>query len=237
MTKLLYITGDSFSFGEELDQERTFTEYKKQNCYARYICDQFDIPDYINSSMPAGSNERSYRHIITDVSRLLEQYKPDDLFVTVSLSHCNRREFYRADNKQYYAFMANQSPPNFPILKGFGDYKLWNVLTQYYYEDYGYFMHDCLMVLGIQNFLKTTRVPYLLTMSMMDAKENQLLIDNIPPEIRNQFDSTRYLIQPSFLQYTLDKGYQVGKNFHPLEDAHREWGLFLSRIIRINNLL
>lgn len=233
----MYVNGDSFAFGEELDgshpeQRYQFTDYKRKNCYSGIIADHYEIPKYINNSIPGGSNQRAYRTIIKDISKLITEYKPEEIFVTMSVSHCMRAEFhYDTHENAYWDFLAAWPPPENSCF-----YNLYNVLTKYYNHDYGWYNFNMMMILGIQNFLKINNVPYLLTTSMHHNAEYEREKSFVTPETYNQLDFNRYYMEPSFMVFNNSKNYPIGKSLHPLEEGHKNWAKHLIQIIDERNL-
>jgi hypothetical protein len=238
MIKLMYVNGDSFSFGEELtgDTAETrliFTEYKRRNCYSGIIADTCKIPNYINNSRPGGSNERTYRTLINDIPKLLTTYRPDEIFVNVSLTSPYRLEFsYGDNNEDYYDFMVVHPPPkSYSFL-----YNLWKIITSRYNHDYGWHNFDIMMQLGIQNFLKVNKIPYLITTSM--GNHNDLLVfkQHIDCNLLKQTDNLRFYKEFSFLTFNEIHKLPKGIGHHPLEDGHKAWAAALLTIINDRKL-
>lgn len=238
MVKFLYVNGDSFAFGEELgdtdsDSRYIFTEYKRKNCYSGIIADHYSIPMYLNAARPGGSNQRIYRTLLNDISKLLGVYKPDEIFVILSITHCLRAEFhYGEDENDYWDFLAAWPPPQNSIF-----FALYDCLTKTYNHDYGWYHYNILMVLGIQNFLKVNNIPYLMTNSMHHTSEFIREKTLINPKVYSQLDLNRYYIEPSFMIFNNLNNYPIGKMLHPLEEGHKHWAQHLISIIDQRNLL
>lgn len=226
MIKQFYITGDSLTFGTELEDDHNYTDFKKNNSYGKKICDYLNLSDYTNTSMPGGSNERCYRLILQDITNLLKIYDPKEIFVMVGFSDASRREFCRI-NESYYNFMISHAPPNFGCLDGYGDFKLWQNLTDYFCNENGLIVYNTMIILAIQNFLKEKRIPYLLTNNLTPFYDKNLV---------SNFDLKRYYNNDSFFIFSQNNNYSIGKGLHPLLDAHNAWGNHLIEIIKEKNL-
>ena len=233
--------GDSFVWGQELHENGPefdtasdlylFSPYRRKHCYTGIMSDQLEIASYQNSGRPGGSNERCYRMLINDLSEALLIYKPEEIFVNVSLSHATRREFcFGNDTQSYYAHMIHE-----PLNKNTKNYQLWELLITDFNYDYGIFMFNIMMVLGIQNFLRINKIPYLITSSMKSEILNQKSI--ISSQLLDQIVKNRYLINPSFMEFTKQNQYKSGPGGHPLEGAHMAWGSELVKYIKTFNLL
>lgn len=239
MIKLFYISGDSFAFGQELGPEDkfslyNFTPYKRKHCYSGIMADDLEIEDYQNSGCPGGSNERAYRCLVSDITVKLKKYKPEEIFVNISLTHASRREFCLTPTGHYYPHLTTWKPIN-------GSYPetidLWEILTRHFNHDYGHYMFDFLMVLGMQNFLKIHRIPYLFTSSMGNSHEYLIQKQYITPQFEDQLDKRRYMISPSFSSYCQSLKCKFGPGAHPLEEGHALWAKYLIDYITSNNLL
>jgi hypothetical protein len=235
--KILYVNGDSFSFGQELIGDQppetfyNFTEYHRRHCYTGIIADRLNIPAYTNDSLPGGSNQRIYRTTLSAVTKLLTIYEPKDIFVQIGLTHNSRREFFYTTNQQYYPFIANHQP---------GDYEcsiLWKNITRMFSSVEDDHIYDQMMILGIQNFLRINKVPYLLTKSM----GHQLIYDDeaaqVPAEMIEQRYIDRYYNRPAFSEYVFHHNNCVkAPGGHPLEDGHLLWAEHVLEHIIHNNL-
>jgi hypothetical protein len=241
MIKFFYAVGDSFVWGHELHENgpefdtgtelSLFSPYRRKHCYTGIMSDQLEIASYQNSGRPGGSNERCYRMLINDLSEALLIYKPDEIFVNVGLSNAIRREFCFGNGPQsYYAHMIHQ-----PSQKNTKIYQFWELLVKDFNQDYGNVMFNIMMVLGIQNFLRINKIPYLITSSLSQDISKQKSI--ISPQLLDQIVKNRYLIDPSFHKFTVQNKYKIGPIGHPLEEAHMAWGSQLVRYIKTFNLL
>jgi len=237
MIKFLYANGDSYGFGAELGtaHHSVFDDYRRKHCYSSIITDKLKIEEYQNNSMQGGSNERVYRCLITDIPKLLTTYKPEEIFCTVTLSSAIRREF--CDNHgNYMLFMAHHqpAPPNGYVHMN----KLWEILTKDFSHDCAIYTYNFMITLGIQNFLRQLKIPYLITYSMLSSWEKDIEATHINPEQKLLlYDTPRIYREESFMGFVLNNSLSVGPNNHPLEEGHQQWARFLLEYIEKNDLL
>jgi hypothetical protein len=242
MIKFFYAVGDSFVWGHELHEDgpesdegtelSLFSPYRRKHCYTGIMSDQLEIAFYQNSGQPGGSNERSYRMLINDLSEALLIYKPEEIFVNVGLTHVIRREFCVGNHlSSYYQFNV-RGPDSEKNLK---NYQLWQLLVKDFNYDYGNFTFNIMIVLGIQNFLRIKKIPYLITSSLPLEILKQKSV--ISPQLLEQIVKNRYLINPSFNEFAMSNQYKTGPRSHPLEEAHAAWGSKLVKYIKTFNLL
>ena len=235
-TKFLYANGDSFCFGQELDGERDegdlyrFSDYQRHHCYTGVIADKFGW-DYQNESLPGGSNQRVYRTTLATVSDLLKVYEPNELFVMISLTHAHRREFYNIKWKHYYPHIPTFMPDFDPSKK------LWRLMTESFHDPEADHAYDQMMILGLQNFLRLNKVPYLMTWSMHHPINYTDELRYVPDSILAQRYTKRFNQEPSFAYHVFHElGLQRAEGGHPLTDGHAAWAEHLLEYICANNL-
>lgn len=238
MVKFLYANGDSFGFGQELDGPRSpsnfyhFSDYQRNNCYSGVLANRWGL-EYLNESLPGGSNQRIYRTTLYSVSQLLQRFKPEEIFVIVSLTHCQRREFYRDDYGKYYPHMATCKPSDSGYVSEF-----WKLMVAHFHHPKGDLDLDQQMILGLQNFLRVNKVPYLFTWSMHHGTLYEEELTHIPPYILRQRYSKRFLEKPSFAYYVFHElNLQKAPEGHPLADGHLNWANYIANYINDENLL
>ncbi len=239
MIEYFYVNGDSFAFGQELGDIKNqksvydFTLYHRKKCYSGIMADSLpNVKRYRNKSLPGGSNERAYRKTITNISEALTQYKPENIFVTISLTHAYRREFYMNETKNWYPHMYTY-PPKIEYKKL---YNFWDMLVNEVSDDIGVYTFDILQILGIQNFLIKNKIPYLFTSSMGNNMEQLRLEQSIHKNVLDQIYKHRYYDEISFNTFTSMHGYTRGSGKHPLEEAHKAWAEHLLEHIHKNDL-
>ena len=92
-----------------------------------------------------------------------------------------------------------------------------------------------MILLGMQNFLKNNKIPYLITSSMGVEHYKQEQIISV--DLLNQIYRKRYYVYPSFFKFASDNGHKIGPGMHPLEEGHANWASHLLNYINENNLL
>lgn len=244
MIKLFYVTGDSFAFGQELGNASPelfhFTEYQRKHCYSGLISDRKNIPNYKNTACPGGSNERAYRLLINDISTALKIYKPEEIFVNVSITADTRREFCLTDQinnnlngGDFYLHLNSWEPTDTPL-----EYtkEMWRMLTKYFNHDIGHYTFGMMILLGMQNFLRVNKVPYLFTSSMGNDYDKAVQEKFISQVLVDQIYEKRYLRDISFMHFNWHKNLPTGPGLHPLEEGHVEWANYIQNYIDDNNL-
>jgi hypothetical protein len=237
MIKFLYANGDSYGFGAELGpaHHSVFDDHRRKHCYSGIINDNLKIEEYQNSSMQGGSNERIYRCLVTDIPKLLTKYKPEEIFCTLTLTSASRREF--CDNHgNYMLFIPHMqpAPPDGYVHMN----KLWEVLTKDFSHDYAIYTYNFMITLGIQNFLRQLKIPYLITYSMLSSWEKD--IENIhinPDQCSLIYNTPRIYRDESFMGFVVKNSIKVGPENHPLEEGHQRWADLLLEHIEKNDLL
>jgi hypothetical protein len=237
MIKFLYANGDSYGFGAELGSAHpgVFDDYRRKHCYSGVITDNLKIEGYQNNSIQGGSNERIYRCLVTDIPQLLTQYKPEEIFCTLTLSSAIRREF--CDNHgNYMLFIPHHqpAPPDGHIHMN----KLWEVLIKDFSNDNAIYIYNFMITLAIQNFLKQLKIPYLITYSMLSSWEKDIENTYINSDQYSLlYNTPRIYREESFMGFVVNNSLKVGPQLHPLEDGHRLWADLLLDYIERNNLL
>lgn len=236
MIKFLYANGDSYGFGAELGyaDPHTFDDYRRKHCYSGIIADNFKTEGYMNNSCPGGSNERIYRCLITDIPKILENYNPEEIFCVLSLSSAARREF--CDNfGNYMLFMPHfkPAPPN----KNVHMNDLWEILVKDFNHDSGIYLYNYMIISAIKNFLKSLKIPYIMTYSMLHDFEKQIENNYITEkQIDLLYNTPRIYREKSFSVYSDEHFCKKGPDTHPLEEGHQIWSKFITEYIEKYNL-
>jgi hypothetical protein len=237
MTKLFYVSGDSFSFGQELSGPRTqeifyhFDDFQRRKCYSGLITDKLGIPNYINNSLPGGSNQRVYRNLLIDIPKALDTYSPDEIFVNISITNSNRREFFMNITNIWTPHMYNFAPK-----KHFRQmYNFWETLVKETSNDTESYTFDMMLILAMQNFLVLNKIPYLFTTSMMHNDEVDIYKSMFPIQTFNQLKLNRIIFK-SFHTFVAEGNYPRGPQIHPLEEGHAAWADYVLDYIQTNDL-
>jgi hypothetical protein len=237
-TKCLYTNGDSLVFGQELNPDRAnirdgfeFTDHKRTHCFTGLMQKHYGIENYINNSQPGSSNDRILRTTMLDVSKLLEVYAPQDLFVIIGTTYSTRKEFYNTDIDKYYQYQPEHNPG--AQVRSIDP--LWKIYTAFYLSEIEQIERYLIQVVSIQNFLKCNKVPYLITTSLSNSEEVRKLESDYQHLI-NTIDKKRFLNNESFEEFTIRNNLPIGKNWHPLEEGHAAWAEHLIKHINDNKL-
>jgi len=236
--KHIFVTGDSFSFGQELggaveppNDFYTFTPYMREKSYTGIITDAWGVNGYTNNSRPSSSNDRIIRTIITTIPILLETYKPEGLFVFISMSHASRREFYNSEDGTWFDMLSNYSPYINSI-----EYHLWKPYTAYFNHVVETTKRYITQVLSIQSFLKSLGIDYLMTDSMVIDNTFTDEYNKIPLSIRSTVDRKHYPDIFPFNRYVSSLKLPFGKENHPLEEGHAAWAKYLMEYMKQNGI-
>lgn len=235
----LYVTGDSFSFGQELGDPPTgktfydFTPYMRKTSYTGIIADTWGVLNYTNTSVPGGSNDHIHRRIMMDIPALLKTTSADKLFVMISLTHPARREFYYTGYNRWVPLIVNYSRTGEgcePLRK------LWKVYTAYFDSHEEHSQRYMSQVLSMQAFLKLHGIDYLMTESMVDrpSLDDKLML--LPVGVADLIDRKHYPKLQSFAQYNSYIGAPTAPGGHPLEIGHSAWANFLMEYMKTNKM-
>lgn len=230
----MYVTGDSFAFGDEMGVEQDYTkqtDYQKEHCYSYLMSKKLNVETYVNTALRGGSNERMYRVMLKDVSNLLVLYKPEEIFVTMGFSHAARREFCWNDEGDYYIHIPSAKPDSFTPFS-----KLWDILNKSFNYDVGIYNHDAMIKMAIMNFLRVHKIPHLLTTSIIVTGDRLREAEHVQKNILEQMKSKRFMDMPSFMEFNHGK-HPVAPGLHPLEEGHAAWAEELLGYIQQHDIL
>ena len=108
---VFYCNGDSWAFGDELDDTPS---YRINNSFPGLIANDLNLP-IINSATPGGSNHRTVRSTVEELSKMLRDGKKPFVFLTWTFPH--RFEMYNKKENRWVDF----NRPNAPGDLGIGD--------------------------------------------------------------------------------------------------------------------
>jgi hypothetical protein len=194
--KLLAI-GDSFTYGDELDNTQSAWPYRLAELTNSTV---------INLGLPSKGNSYIVRSAIT-------QAKNCDI-VIVAWSHFARIEF--ADEFGIYDLWPGISNKTFTHRDVIHRTRVVEYLTEYYNDVYLYNQY-LINIIQLQSYFKQHNIKYL----MLDAfgnNENRQLGD---PELIKQVDTTHYLGWPNDTMMEWTYGVAQGSGGHFLEQGHR----------------
>jgi len=232
LIKAIYTVGDSFSFGQELggsDVEPkdfyTCTDYMRDNSYTGIIAKTWGVDTVINRSLPGGSNDRTFRMITTDLPTYFGDFKPEEIYVFISLTHASRREFYDNDLDCWNALITNYGPdPKYSKKQSIDFWKLYSAYFDNTKESTTRFLSQ---ILSMQSFLKGLGIRYLMSDSMHHDEEFWNYYKTVHTNVVYMIDTDRYYRDEPFNSFVGRKGLPFGKYHHPLEEGHIAWAQHL----------
>lgn len=208
---ILYCNGDSWAYGEELENT--------DDSFVNVVAKNYKLP-VINSALPGGSNQRIIRTTIEDVSRLLIQGKKPFVLIAWTLPH--RFELYSADKKEFVTF----SNPN-----SSADEQLSNAIWSKWSSNKTDVVNFLTQVISLQSFLKQNNIPYFMTNVFKIVYE--LLDDEEIKLYQSQIDTNFYMYNlPLKVLLTPYINIKWGLE-HPLEEGHLIIAKFLIEHLNI----
>jgi len=239
--KAIYVAGDSFSFGQELGgsdvEPKDFyncTDYMRDNSYTGIIAKTWGVDTVINHSLPGGSNDRTFRMITTELPKLFGDFRPEEIYVFISLTHASRREFYHSMYKYWEALITNFSPD--PKFADKSQLEFWKLYSTYYDDQKESVTRFLSQVLSMQSFLKGLGIRYLMSDSMHHDAEFWEEYKTIHTNVLYQIDTLRYYREEPFNSYAGRHKLPFGKFHHPLEAGHKAWAEHLMGYMFNNGL-
>lgn len=216
---------------------------------------------YMNSARPGSCGKRIVRTSILDILKLLQTYKPEDIFVVIGWTRINRFEFLDPSGIEYQfapgTRVRSRSLIHKKILDMADIYEVY-IAQNFRQNQLNHFMH----VLEMQNFLKCMNINYMFSYSTYenlinnyDATEisNTLKDDTLKTLykqidnsnlILNEFNSdisyedrVQNILKGSFEYFAFSNKYPIGLGQHPLEEAHSDWAAFLYNQIKSKEIL
>lgn len=237
--KHIYVTGDSFSFGQELggsdvpvEDFYVFTPYMREASYTGIIANTWGVEGYTNTSYNGGSNDRIHRMIINDIPKLLTEYKPEEIFVFISMTHGSRREFFQESNNEYNPVLPNYEPPR----ANAANHMFWRIYTAHFDSAKEHAQRYMLQVLSIQAFLKSLGIGYIMTRSMHEGAKFDQAFDDLPSYLHNSIDRITFPKMLAFAEFSNINKVPIGKYHHPLEEGHAIWAQHLLEYMKQHNL-
>lgn len=102
--KLLYVNGDSWSAGDIVDPVKFKDEswhvmhpdndsYRLPKVWPNKVAESLNIK-CINNSVAGSSNDGIVRRMLTDIPKLLKEYKPEEIFLIIGWTSPERKDFF-----------------------------------------------------------------------------------------------------------------------------------------------
>lgn len=236
--KHIYVTGDSFSFGQELCDHKhgpsffDITPQMRNMSYTGLIAKEWQVTEITNTSYPGGSNDRIFRMIISDLPVLFSKVKPEEIFVFISMTHASRREFFDKKLNKYSTFISNFAPPK----ENKAVYSLWENYVLNFDHHREQAERYVSQLLSIQAFLKGLGIDNLITRSMNDDVLFTNAYSSLPAEVLSLIDKKHFPDLLPFNNYCGRLGLPFGPDHHPLEDGHAAWAKYLMQYMQTNNI-
>lgn len=236
--KHIYVTGDSFSFGQELCGHGSgpgfykITPQMQAASYTGLIAKEWGVSEITNTSWPGGSNDRILRMITTNLPLLFSRVDPKEIFVFISMTHASRREFFDARLKKYSPFISNFAPPK----ENKAVYSMWENYVLNFDHHREQAERYISQILSIQGFLKNVGIDYLITKSMNDESEFHTEYNALSSEILSLVDKRQFPDLYPFNNYCGRLKLPFGPEKHPLEEGHVAWTKYLMDYMKQNNI-
>jgi len=146
MSKILYTIGDSFTYGDELENPET-------ECYPYLLSKKLGC-ELVNEALPGASNDWMFRKTVQWISNK----NLDDIFmVIVGWSNPHRREenfeFYWGGSDKYFDRWNWWNQGEHKTISKFISKYLWNTRLSYF--------KSVTYILTLQEFLKSKNIKYL----------------------------------------------------------------------------
>ena len=216
MINRLVVAGDSFTYGEELDN-------RENDCWAAQLASMLNIPNVENLAKPGSGNKLIVRSIVEQVCCGI----PPDL-VIIGWTSPGRMEF--ADHRGIY-----------DIWPGYSGAGLWNTGQDWRleqlnfinkYHDPKYLYNQYLIdIILLQSFLKQKNIKYLMMTTVANEFYHRTFMHQMHPLVE-QVDSTYYVGWPTAGMAEWTQGCKKGPNKHFLEDGHKRVAEKLNEYIR-----
>ena len=199
MSKILAL-GDSFTWGEELEDRR--------DCWAQRVADHFNL-ELDNQGIPGGSNQRAMRMLMMHTLKDVE-------LVCIGWSHFDRFEV--SDELGTWDIW-----PGGQRSKYVKEASWRKTLTDYvsrHHNDDNLYMHYLTYIVLVQSYLKQKQIPFI----MMDAFGNNLdsrRTDSKFKVLLDQVNSDTFVGWPDSTMMDWAEGTPHGPGNHFLEQGHQ----------------
>jgi len=264
--KKIVVAGDSWTYGSEIrdptlpkrvnDWDEPNDKYRLPRIWPNKLGKMIGIDDVVNLSYPAGSNDRTVRHLMGWLTEYyLKDNKPtDELFVVIGLTSPERKDFYYRSKRDNWWFtlwpMWEHKYPQDDIT----NFSKLYIKNFYHSEEYTHRYIN--QIFYLQTVFKQYNIKYLFFQAFYQYKDLN---------IRNWLDSPHYrhynsqpdryiwdMIDPirfmhkqdeiqSFHNYIINKDKTEYKtdsilNMHPTELGHTWWAEHIYEYCKENDL-
>ena len=238
--EFLYVTGDSFAFGQglpghssEMSKFYIFTSEMRDTVYSGVLANKWQIPNYINTALPGGSNDRMARMIYNDIPKLLETVKPESILVHVGITHAARTEFYSVERQSYIPFISNFKPKN--GITHLTDF--WQLYVSSFDDEAEHVDRYLRTIVSMQLFLERLGVKYFFTRAMPDSHgfDNMMQLHN--PALYKMINKKLFPDIDSMYSWCTNKNFEKTECHHYGADAHAAWADHLIDYMENNNIV
>jgi len=202
-------------------------EYRKSHAWSGVMASTLGCDELVNDAEPGSSNDRIMR---TTMDWVIKNHKKgDDLLVVIGWSGFFRVELYDTWQNMY----VNLSPLQSNEYTNSEEDKF---AKSFFYKTVGdeavvnKFLHQ---VLYMQSFLDSKGVKYIFSNAIMTVPQMvepyqhfSHLLNEVKPNFMGFNDET-------FGGFVHENDYPIAPEGHPLEDAHRDWGLKLTEHYKV----
>jgi hypothetical protein len=244
MKKILYVNGCSHSCGSEItypDSHRLDSDLEKS--WAGQLATKFNLI-HVNDGAGGQDNHSILSNTVHSILNLLENHKPEEIFVIIGWSGFERSYFIYED--ELYKFLAGAKDfkhyPNWPdvVKRGYDSWVMGTDLNDDIYNKFS------LIYLNMVNFLKSHNIDYYFFNAINPLyypNKNLLhqIVNNklITLKLFDQIQSDPNYLEPfnwdmTYYHYLSDR-YDSnigGRNHHFLPDAQGEWAEILAAKIQ-----
>lgn len=225
-------------------------QHMQTHCWSYVLKCFLEIQNYQNGARAGAGGKHIVKTTIIDVLALLENYKPEEIFVVIGWTRINRFEFLDPSGVEYQ-FAPGTNAPSRSLLHP----KIREMAS--IYETYiaqnlkNNQLQHFIDVIELQNFLVANKIKFMFSYGTYENmkksySENDFKLtvndDTIKLLHRNIDDSNfifygehnssldyrvRDIKSASFEHFAFSNNYPIGNGQHPLEEAHHAWADFL----------
>ena len=214
---LIYCNGDSWACGDELSDSR---DQRIKKSFPGLLARDLNL-SIVNSAIPGGSNHRTLRSTVEDLSRLLMEGKKPFALITWTFPH--RFELYNKKEDKWVDFNNTEAD---------GDMSIGNTIWSKFSTDKSDLLTMLTQVVLMESFLVRNNIPYF--MVNIHSVNYRLLTKEEEFRYQSQINPDYYLgglpLKELLLTYPTVKW---GERGHPLEDGHKIVADFLNQHIRL----
>jgi len=226
---ILAVAGDSFLHGNELADYQWNTLEGSHSTFAALLANYNSL--YLRScARPGNSNDAVARQCIQHIEQLKINRPGEKIFALVAWTFISRFEFpfesFTSSPTRPWACISANFQMNKPEVNNFAELFFKHIDTDQLQS-----LNTIKIILILQNYLDHNKIPYLFTLTdnIVTKHKDDILLkpywDMIHfdkwfffPPGTNSWETTE---PRGFYQWALENKYRIGKQQHPLEEAHQ----------------